>query len=145
MLVSCPAAACEADPAGMSSGEPSATTPMGGLLLNPVLTFYSGLSQPFKRGHQRLTFRQYASYSAPNFRRSVGSSYRMTNRCTPRATAATAAIASRFACPKTIQSPSFARHSRLTPSSRNLPHKHPRLEWRWARWAVLANQRQQAL
>src|SRR5579864_6319807 len=40
MLVSCPAAAREADPAGMSSGEPSATTPMGGLLLNPVLTFY---------------------------------------------------------------------------------------------------------
>ena len=45
---------------------------------------YSGLSHPFKRGHQRLTFRQYASYSAPNFRRSVGSSYRITNRCTHR-------------------------------------------------------------
>jgi len=42
----------------MSSGEPSATTPMGGFLPNPVLTSYSGLSQPFNRGHQRLTFRQ---------------------------------------------------------------------------------------
>jgi hypothetical protein len=89
----------------MSSGEPSATTPMGGLLLNPVLTFHSGLCQPFKRGHQRLTFRQYASYSAPNFRWSVGSSYRITNRCTPRAIAATTAIESRLACPKTIHSP----------------------------------------
>src|SRR5215471_21665604 len=67
MLLSCPAAAREADPAGMSSGEPSATKAMGGLLLNPVLIFYSGLSQPFMRGHQRLTFRQYSSYSAPNF------------------------------------------------------------------------------
>src|ERR1700746_1454309 len=105
MLVSCPAAAPEADSAGMSSGEPSATTPMGGLLLSPVLTFYSGLSQPFKRGDQRLTFPQYASYSAANFWRSVGSSYRMTNRCTPRATAATAAMPSRLACPKTIHSP----------------------------------------
>jgi hypothetical protein len=32
---------------------------------------YSGFSEPFKRSRQRLTFGQYASYSAPNFRRSV--------------------------------------------------------------------------
>ena len=56
-------------PAGMGSGEPSATKPMAALLLSPVLTFYSGLSHPFMRGHQRLTFRQYTSYSAPNFQR----------------------------------------------------------------------------
>jgi len=33
-----------------------------------------GLSQPRVRGHQRRTFRQYSSYSAPNFLRNVGSS-----------------------------------------------------------------------
>src|SRR5207249_3684725 len=35
----------------------------------------------------------------------VGSSYNRTNRCTPRATAATAAITLGFACPKTTHSP----------------------------------------
>src|SRR5579864_2935718 len=48
MLLFCPSAACEADPAGMSSGEPSATTPMGGLLLNPVFELLFWLVPAFQ-------------------------------------------------------------------------------------------------
>src|SRR5579864_6312934 len=48
MLLFCPSAACEADPAGMSSGEPSATTPMGGLLLNPVFDLLFWLVPAFQ-------------------------------------------------------------------------------------------------
>jgi hypothetical protein len=38
MLLSCPAAAREADPAGVSSGERSATRAMSGLLLISAVT-----------------------------------------------------------------------------------------------------------
>ena len=57
-----------------------------------ILTHY-GLSHGRMRGHQRRTFRQYSSYSAPNLLRSVGSSYRTTKRWTPKAaTTANAAL-----------------------------------------------------
>src|SRR5664279_4686231 len=57
------------------------------------------------RGIHRRTFLQYASYSAPNIFRSVGSSYINTNKTTPSATTHATAMATRFARPKTTHSP----------------------------------------
>jgi hypothetical protein len=50
MLVSCTAAAREADPAGMSSGEPSATEARGRLASQSRFDFYSGLVPALQAG-----------------------------------------------------------------------------------------------
>jgi hypothetical protein len=61
--------------------------------------------QALVRGTHRGTFLQYSSYSAPNVLRSVGSSYSSTNKVVPITAADAIAIATRFARPKTTQSP----------------------------------------
>jgi hypothetical protein len=57
------------------------------------------------RGTHRGTFLQYSSYSAPNVLRNVGSSYSSTNKNVTISAADATPIATRFARPKTTQSP----------------------------------------
>src|SRR5215469_10252324 len=66
---------------------------------------FHSLVHGLSRGSHRGTFRQYSSYSARNIRRSVGSSYPSTNRCTPSTTRHATATAARFARPNTTHSP----------------------------------------
>src|SRR5215472_834694 len=90
-------------PAGTRVGS---VLPRTGNLIPLFVSFcFHSLAHGRSRGSQRGTFRQYSSYSARNIRRSVGSSYPSTNKCTPSTARHATAIATKFARPNTTHSP----------------------------------------